>query len=200
MNIVSFKCLNKRFSHAVRLGTPNRGSTHRKPKTLGKCLSVPGYIGRTIITEPFNRMRNMIHKAKSGFDGLGNNVLYHFTVNTACGGDIAHYFPIAAVQAEGYPYPFPVPAGDLENIGTPAQVTSVGSNRSIMGSRWLSRIPLKQQLVDFHDPVDPLMVDPGVPSFFQKTVQQRRDTTVSISGPFIDNLPNGTKNASSAFL
>ena len=51
------------------------------------------------------------------------------------------------------------------------------------------RITIEEQVVHLYDTVDPLLVNPTLPPFFQNAVHDRCHTAIAIRGPSTGNLP-----------
>src|SRR4030042_5263523 len=150
-------------------------------------------ISRTVITEPFNLFGELIYKTETACDSLCHEIFSHFPGYAPCGGSIAQDLPVAAIHAEGNPNSLPVPADDLKSIGTPPCVASINHHFSIMRSSRSSSMSLKQETVDLHDPVNPLMVDSGLTQEKEISVQDRRYPSVSVCRPLLYNLSDNGK-------
>ena len=125
MNVIPLEGLHERLRHPVGLGTVKRSRTDLQAHHTGKPLRFMGHVTRPVVTQPLDRRRNFIHQAETSFNGLRHQVPDQVSGDAPGCANIAHNLPVTAVQAEGHPDPFSVPAGDLEGIQTPAAVAPV---------------------------------------------------------------------------
>jgi len=67
-------------------------------------------------------------------DGRHHQVSHVVTGDAACGGEEAHGFPVTAVECEGDPHSLAIVAADLEAIGTPAPITFIDRDATVMSA------------------------------------------------------------------
>ena len=63
-----------------------------------------------------------------------------------------------AIEREGDPHPITVVAADLKAIGAPAAVARIDGDASVMSPLDAAGMAIKQQAMDLHHPVNPLVI------------------------------------------
>src|ERR1700745_1616793 len=84
-----------------------------------------------------------------------------------------------------------VPAGDLEDIGAPAQVRAHHDHFAIMQTALATaRVALEEKSLLLHDPEDALMVGRWLALCGQQSGDQGGDAPKAVGGSFIDPPPD----------
>jgi hypothetical protein len=111
--------------------------------------------------------------------------------NAARSRDESHGFPIATIESEGDADLFSVVADDLEPIGTPAAVAGIDCNPTVMPTFCATpAVPLQQQAVELHDPVNPLGVRRRSSIALGLTAEQRMNATIAVGRQIDDQGAN----------
>ena len=98
---------------------------------------------------------------------------------------------VVSIHGEADPDDLPVPAGELKAVGAPAQVRGQDDDLAVMGAAGApAGMPLQQQAVQLHQPVDALVIDRGGALGRQVAVQQRGDPPVAVGRPRLDQPPH----------
>ena len=97
-----------------------------------KSARIASNVAATVIGQPFDGSRQVINPAEAMLDGRHHQVSHVVTGDAACGGEEAHGFPVTAVECEGDPHSLAIVAADLEAIGTPAPITFIDRDATVM--------------------------------------------------------------------
>src|SRR6516165_3641074 len=73
-------------------------------------------------------------------------------------GEETHGLAITAIEREGDSHPFTVVAADLKAVGAPAAVALIDGDASVMAPLDAAGMAIKQEAVDLHHPVNPLVI------------------------------------------
>src|SRR5437773_2523858 len=83
-------------------------------------------------------------------------------------------------QREGDPHPLTVVAADLKAIGAPAAVARIDGDASVMSPLDAAGMAIKQQTVDLHHPVNPLVIGRLQASGQRLALEDGVDTSVAV--------------------
>jgi len=185
MNVVPFEGLDEGLGHAVGLGAVIGGRADLHAHHPRKILGLSGGVSGPVVAEPLDLRGKLVHGTEAGLDRLGHQVPYHIPADAPRCGHVAHDLPIAAVHTEGHSDPLPVPAGDLEGVGTPTEVAPDHLHRAVMDPYRPARVTLQKQPVLLHDPVNPLVIHSNVPKL---PVEKGRNPSVTVSSTLVHDL------------
>ena len=91
-------------------------------------------------------------------DGSEHQITDVLAADPARGGEEAHGLAITAIEREGDPHPLTVVAADLKAIGALAAIALIDGDASVMSPLDAAGMAIKQQAVDLHHPVNPLVI------------------------------------------
>src|SRR4030095_10657890 len=97
-----------------------------------------------------------------------------------CGSEETHGLAITAIEREGDPHPLTVVAADLKAIGAPAAVARINGDASVMSPLDAAGMAIKQQAVDLHHPVNPLVIGRLQASGQRLALEDGVDTSVAV--------------------
>ena len=192
MHIIPFKGLDEGLGHAIGFGAVIGGRTNQQSHHPGKLLRLVGHISRAVVAEPLDSHRQPIHSTKTGLNGLCHQVPDHVSADASGCGDVTHDLPVTAIHAEGHADSLPIPAGNLEGVGAPAQIAPDHLDSALVSPDRPARMPLQKQVVLLHDPIDPLVVHRNVPKL---PVEKGRYPAVTVSGAIVHDLADQSKIA-----
>ena len=96
---------------------------------------------------------------------------------------------IAGVEHEGNTHDFPVPARDLETVGAPTRVRAKRLYHAVVRATGLSAsVPLKQHVVQPHDPIDVLVVHARFVDRDKLAVEKRSNPSIAVCGASINDF------------
>src|SRR2546430_1950423 len=93
-------------------------------------------------------------------EGFAHQGARHLPAHSTRGCQPAHRLAITAVQTEQHLDRLAVPAPDREHVRTPTQITLERHHYAVMATLAPAARAWQQQLIDPHDAIDPLMVNP----------------------------------------
>jgi len=113
-------------------------------------------------------------------DGSEHQITNVLTADPTCGSEETHGLAITAIEREGDPHPLTVVAADLKAIGAPAAVARVDSDASVMSPLDAAGMAIKQQAMDLHHPVNPLVIGRLQASGQRLGLEDGVDTSVAV--------------------
>src|SRR5215472_2042320 len=128
--------------------------------------------------------------AEAMLEGLAHQVAHHLARDSTAGRQPPHYFAVAAIETEQHLDRFSVPAANGEHIRAPAQIALKRDHHPIVAALASAVVARQQQLIDPHDPVGALMVDPRTSLRVELAIEQRGDPPISITGALRDDRAN----------
>src|SRR5512133_111748 len=111
MDIVPLEGLDERLGHSVGLRAVIGGRADLQTHHSRKILCVMSDVCRAVVAEPLDLLRYPVHETEPSLYRLRNQIPDHVPADAPRCGHIAHNLTIAAVHAEGHPYPLTIPAG-----------------------------------------------------------------------------------------
>lgn len=111
---------------------------------MSKTPRLIGDIAWSIITQPLNRLRDLVNDPKTVFNRLCHKISHDIACDPSCCSDKTQYFPICSVHTEGHTDSLSIPAGNLEHIGTPPHITLEGDDGPFMKTNRTACVLLKQ--------------------------------------------------------
>ena len=91
-------------------------------------------------------------------DGSEHQITNVLAADPTRGSKEAHGLAITAIEREGDPHPLTVVAADLKAVGAPAAVARIDGDASVMSPLDATGMAIKQQAVDLHHPINPLVI------------------------------------------
>ena len=187
-NVVTLERLDERLGHSVGLRTANRGEPRRKPERQGEVDRLGGRIATAIVREVLDAMRRTI-PAETLFDGGEHHITDDFAADAGGRSTPSNRFAIAGVEREGDANNFFIPAEDLEAVRAPTGVRAECLNDAVVSTfNMVASESLQQDGVLFHDAVDTLVIDAGLPGLAELAIEPSRDTPVAKRRLLVDDL------------
>ena len=190
MHIIPLEGIYEPLDHPVALRALDRRRARKQVHAGREHPRFMRRVGRDVVAEPLDPMRETIHLPEPGLDALRHQIPDHFPRDFRHGGDVTDDLGIVVIHAEGHANPLAVPAADFEHVGAPTHVASHRDDFSIMRPHRASGMLGEQKRVHLHDPIDPLAVHPRSAQLDQAAIQQRRDPRVPVRRATIGNLPD----------
>jgi hypothetical protein len=123
--------------------------TSVSPRPNGESARIASDVAATVVGQPFDDNRQAIDPAEALLDGRHHQVSHVVTRDAACGGEEAHGFPVTAVECEGDPHSLAIVAADLEAIGTPAPITFIDRDATVMPALGTTGMAIEQKARTF---------------------------------------------------
>jgi len=147
----------------------------------GEAAGLPGGVAAAVIRQPFDGGRQPVHAAEAVLDGGGHQIAHILGGYASSGGNEAHGLAIAAVEREGDAHLLAVVAADLEAVGAPAGVAGINRDAPVVAPLVsLAAVPLEQQAMYLHHPVDALGIGRRRSAIACLPPQERMDPAVAI--------------------
>lgn len=89
---------------------------------------------RSIVSQPFDRLRKDIDAAEAVFDGRDDKVLNIFACDAFSSGDMGNCLAVTAVERKGNADLFFVIAADFETVRAPTQIRLSDSDTTIVAT------------------------------------------------------------------
>src|ERR1051325_6766946 len=180
--VIPFEGFDEGFSHTVGLGALDRRRAGHQADVSRQSTGVPGGVGRAVVRQPLNRLRQFVDKPEAALDALDHQVADIGAVDAAAGsrppGD---RLAVAAVEGEGDAHLLAVVAADLEPVRAPSHIGAVDRDPAIVPPfLTVAGMAVEQKAVHLHDPVDPLHVHGRTAPFAPLTPEQRMDAPITI--------------------
>ena len=99
--VVALQRADERFGHAVRLRAFDRRGAGRETDVAGEPAGIVGGVTAAIVGQPLDGRGQLVDLAEPVLDAKHHEVANVFGADPGRGRDIAHGFPIAAVEGEG---------------------------------------------------------------------------------------------------
>ena len=121
-NVVAFERPDQGLREAVALRAGDRGEARLQTQSTGKVAGILGRVGAAMVAQPLDGMRRH-EAAEAGFDRRQHQVADRLTIDPGAGHTMpADHLAVVGVDHKRDPDALAVPAGDLEDVGAPAQV------------------------------------------------------------------------------
>src|ERR1700733_5472851 len=108
-----------------------------KLEAQGRCgvERVLGDVSRAVVGQPFDGMRR-VADPESTLNASYHQVAYHLAGDASGGGQPAHNLAIAGIDSKQHTHDLAITAGELEVIGTPADVRAQCNHDAVMRAPW----------------------------------------------------------------
>src|SRR3954447_3753665 len=120
-NVIAFERFDEGFCHAVALRALDWGKARFEVQGQGDVDRLIGSKDRSVVGQPLHFVRSAA-AAEAAFHALDHHIADHLAGDSSCccqpGDDLA----VVAVEDEGHAHDLAIPAGELEGIGTPADI------------------------------------------------------------------------------
>jgi len=120
-------------------------------------------------------------RGKSLLYRLGNQVPDVASSEILRLGNVRNHLSVAAIQAKGHVDTLPTPASNFEAVAATAQVAPRSDNFSIVGAGWFAGVPLQEQLMSSHQPVNFLVIRRPLSLGAQLASEQRRYPAIAVT-------------------
>ncbi len=157
--VLSLERLHKGFCHAIAFRTIGRRRTHIQAEPTTARDRLPGTKARAIVTEPLHRRGHTSGGAESCLDTLDHQVAYKRSIHAASGGHLADRFSVTRIEAKRHMHAVAIPALNREDVRTPARIALRRAHATVVRAMRPSRVPLQQEVLRLHHPIDPFPID-----------------------------------------
>ena len=158
VDVVTLDRTDAGFGHSNALWTFDWRRSRFEADVASKAACLAGEVTAAIVGQPLDGDRQAIDQPESMLDGSEHQITDVLAADPARGGEEAHGLAITAIEREGDPHPLTVVAADLKAIGAPAAIALIDGDASVMSPLDAAGMAIKQQAVDLHHPVNPLVI------------------------------------------
>src|SRR5438128_5006511 len=179
-DVITLDRANESFGHSVALRAFDWCRPRLQPDLPSKTAGLPGGITTAIIRQPFDRDRQPVDQTEAMLDRHQHEVAHITTGDSAGRRKKAHGFTIAAIEGEGDPDLLAVVTADLEAVGAPAAVSLIHRDAAVVTSLGATAVPIEQQAMDLHDPIDSFVVRRLTPLCQGPPLEDGMDTPIAV--------------------
>lgn len=145
-SVVALEGSDERLGHSIALWAFDGSGSRNQTDVAREAASIVRGVAAAVIGQPFDCARHAVHLAEAVLDGGDHEVAHVLGGDTAGCRDVAHRFPITAIEREGDAHLFTVVAADLEPVGAPPGVAGVDSDPAVVPAfLTAAAVPLEEQ-------------------------------------------------------
>ena len=157
-DVVTLDRTDEGLGHSIALWTFDWRRSRFEADVASEAACLAGDVTAAIVGQPLDGDRQAIDQPEAMLDGSEHQITNVLTADPTCGSEETHGLAITAIEREGDPYPLTVVAADLKAIGAPVAVARIDGDASVMSPLDAAGMAIKQQAVDLHHPVNPLVI------------------------------------------